>query len=194
MAVRNRNKKFAAALLLLLLGGFIYTTTGARAAKPAGKVAPQVLGQTGTQVLGQTETHDVPRDDPKVVAASREAERFDGDVQTPIQVTCAPGATRGTGDVKMQVIAGPSGLHAGDTLSPPVTVTWDGGSTVITKYKTFFTVHNASLPCPGVAPAAKVALAVPSVNLPFIFHFTTGNHTEIAQLLLNITISINLGL
>jgi hypothetical protein len=169
MAGRKRTKKLAAALLPLVLGGFIYTTTGARA---------------------DHRTPVIPRTPVAPLSAGAD-DRFDGVVATPIRVTCAPGATTGTGEVKLKVIDG-EGFHTGDTI-PTVNVTWNGGSTQIKKYNTWFTVSNASLPCP--TQRAALATVPPAVlNVPFTFHFPTGNHNEIAQLILNLQISINLGL
>jgi hypothetical protein len=186
MAGRKRTKKLAAGLLLLLLGGFIYTTTGARADHRT-PVIPRTPAAPLVTPAAPIVTPDAP-----VAPLSRDAEdRFDGVVATPIRVTCAPGATTGTGEVKLKVING-EGFHTGDTI-PAVNVTWNGGSIQINKYNTWFTVSNASLPC----PSQKVALAVVPqavLNLPFTFHFPTGNHIEIAQLILNLQISINLGL
>jgi hypothetical protein len=163
MGGRKHKKKFAAALLLLLLGGFIYSTTGARAARkdPAVAVAP----------LAPVAPH-----------AESDSEGLDGEVATPIRVTCAPHATTGTGEVKVKVKGG-NGFHVGDTI-PNTLVTWNGGSTHINKYQTWFTVSNASLPCPP---------AVGARTEPFTFHFDDNNDVDHAQLILNITISINLG-
>jgi hypothetical protein len=186
MAGRKRTKKLAAALLPLLLGGFIYTTTGARADHRT-PVIPRTPVAPLTTPLAPTVTPDAP-----VAPLSAGADdRFDGVVATPIRVTCAPGATTGTGEVKLKVIDG-EGFHTGDTI-PTVNVTWNGGSTQIKKYNTWFTVSNASLPCP--TQRAALATVPPAVlNVPFTFHFPTGNHNEIAQLILNLQISINLGL
>jgi len=156
MAGRKHKTKFAAALLLLLLGGFIWTTTGARAARKAPAVAVAPL--------------DEGSDD------------LDGEVGTPIRVTCAPGATTGTGEVKVKVKDG-TGFHVGDPI-PDTLVTWNGGSTHINKYGTWFTVSNASLPCPPAA--GKI--------VPFTFHFDDDNDVDHANLILNVSISINLGL
>jgi hypothetical protein len=120
---------------------------------------------------------------------------FDGVVLSPIQVTCAPGATTGTGEVKVKVVGG-SGFQTGDVV-PTVLVTWSLGSVQIDRYDTFFTVSNAPLPCPTVVAPLSLQSVSPLVQAtqdePFVFHFAQNDVTKLAQLVLNLQISINLG-
>jgi hypothetical protein len=172
MAGRKHKTKFAAALLLLLLGGFIWTTTGARAARKAPAVAVAPIIPVGPLAAPQA----------PVAPLAEGSDDLDGEVGTPIRVTCAPGATTGTGEVKVKVKDG-TGFHVGDPI-PDTLVTWNGGSTHINKYGTWFTVSSASLPCPPAA--GKI--------VPFTFHFDDDNDVDHANLILNVSISINLGL
>jgi hypothetical protein len=109
------------------------------------------------QTAGKSPTKAVTPRAPAVVALG--AGDFAGVAPNEVQVTCAPGATTGTADVQLKVVAsnaGDSRFEPGNILGPNrrVVVSWEGGegSSTITRMDRLYGAGGGStFPCPAQA-------------------------------------------
>jgi hypothetical protein len=111
---------------------------------------------------------------------------FTGVVTNPIVVTCAPGATTGTGEMQVKVARSsrtPGNFKSGDTVKA-LTASWPGGgSLTINKFDRFFgTGPGATFPCPAGLPTIRPASfhSSPPIQLA-AFHSAAPARTLLAQ-------------